>query len=50
MIKKSNSQDEIKQKLRQIVDLLKLIQTLDDEEIIKSTIESVIELLEEEIV
>ena len=36
-------------KLRQITDLLKFILTLDDEEIIKSTISSVIELLEEEI-
>jgi hypothetical protein len=37
------------QKLQQIVDLLKFVLSLDDEEIIKSTVESVIELLEEEI-
>lgn len=49
MSKKSNSPNDKKQKLRQVVDLLKFVQTLDDEEIIKSTIESVIELLEEEI-
>lgn len=49
MSKKSNSDGEAKQKLRQIVALLKFVQTLDDEEIIKSTIESIVELLEEEI-
>ncbi len=36
-------------RLKRIHDLLKFVLTLDDEEIIKSTIESVIELLEEEI-
>jgi hypothetical protein len=36
------------QKLTQVVELLRFVLTLDDEEIIKSTIESVIELLEEE--
>ncbi len=40
---------ELKTKLRQIVDLLKFVLTLDDEEIVKSTIESRIEVLEEEI-
>ena len=49
MSKKSNGKTTDKQKLQQIVDLLKFIQTIDDEEIIKSTVESVIELLEEEI-
>jgi hypothetical protein len=38
-----------KQKLLQVVELLKFVLTLDDEEIVKSTIESVIEVLEEEI-
>lgn len=38
-----------KDKLQQIVELLKFVMSLDDEEIMKSTIESVIELLEEEI-
>jgi hypothetical protein len=36
-------------KLRKVVELLKFVLTLDDEEIVKSTIESVIEVLEEEI-
>lgn len=41
--------DERKQKLIQVIELLKFVLTLDDEEIVKSTVESVIELLEEEI-
>jgi hypothetical protein len=45
-MKKSNSLNN-KQKLIQVVELLKFVQTLDDEEIIKSTVESVIELLQE---
>lgn len=36
-------------KLEQVIELLKFALTLDDEEIIKSTVESVIEILEEEI-
>ena len=40
---------ELKNKLKQITDLLKFVLTLDDEEIIRSTIESIIEVLEEEI-
>ena len=36
-------------KLQQVIELLKFALSLDDEEIIKSTIESVIEILEEEI-
>lgn len=36
-------------KLQKIVDLLKFVKNLDDKEIIDATIESVIELLEEEI-
>lgn len=35
-------------KIQQIVKLLKFLLTLDDMEIIKSTLESVIEILEEE--
>lgn len=46
---KKDEAHELKQKLLQIVGLLKFIQSLDDEEIIKSTIESIIEILEEEI-
>lgn len=49
MPKKSTINDAQKQKLQQIAELLKFVLTLNDEEIIKSTIESVIELLEEEI-
>jgi hypothetical protein len=49
MPKKSKNSDDTKQKLQQMADLLKLALTLDDEEIIKNTIESVIELLEEQI-
>jgi hypothetical protein len=49
MAKKSNNDGVNKQKLQQIVLLLKFIKTIDDEEIIKATIESIIELLEEEI-
>ncbi len=36
-------------KIKRIIGLLKFVLTLDDEEIIKSTVESVIELLEEDI-
>ena len=43
------AKSNIKQKLQQIVDLLKFALSLDDDEIIKSTIESVIDLLQEEI-
>jgi hypothetical protein len=46
---KSIGKDIRKHRLQQIVDLLKFVLTLDDEEIIKSSVESVIELLEEEI-
>ncbi len=48
MTKKSKD-DPRKEKLKQVVELLKFALTLDDEEIMKSTIESIIELLEEEI-
>lgn len=49
MSKKSNKENR-SQKLQQIVELLRFVLTLeDDEEIVKSTIESVIEILEEEI-
>lgn len=49
MTKKSKSGNVRKQKLIQVVELLKFVLTLDDEEIVKSTVESIIELLEEEI-
>lgn len=38
-----------KHTLEQVIDLLKFALSVDDEEIIKSTVESVIEILEEEI-
>ncbi len=47
MPKKSSKNDKHKPQL--VVELLKFSLTLDDEEIIKSTVESVIEILEEEI-
>ncbi len=37
-----------KNKIQQVIDLLKFSLSLNDEEIIRSTIESVIEILEEE--
>lgn len=38
-----------KDKLKRIVDLLKLALSIDDKELLKSTIESIIDMLEEEI-
>jgi hypothetical protein len=49
IMSKRTNQPSDKQKLQQALELLKFVLTLDDEEITKSTIESVIELLEEEI-
>ena len=49
MSKRNNNQDGRKRRLQQIMELLKFALTLDDEEIVKSTVESVVELLEEEI-
>ncbi len=50
MPKNPKSEDDSKtKKLKQVAELLKFVLTLDDEEIVKSTIESIIELLEEEI-
>lgn len=49
MGKKSKGGKVEQAKLKQILELLKFALTLDDEEIMKSTIESIIELLEEEI-
>jgi hypothetical protein len=46
---KKTKNDTLKQKLQQVVDLLKFALTLNDEEITRSTIESVVESLEEEI-
>jgi hypothetical protein len=47
MPKKTKLSDETKQALQKATGLLTYILSLDDEEITKSTIESVIELLEE---
>ncbi len=47
MTKKSGDNDN--HKIEQVIDLLKFALSLEDEEIIKSTVESVIEILEEEI-
>ena len=44
--KKNNTR---KQRLQKIVDLLKFVLTLDDEELFRSSVESVIDLLEDEI-
>jgi hypothetical protein len=44
----SKSKSGGKEKLKQSIDLLKFILTIDDEEIKKSAIESIIDLLEEE--
>ena len=49
MPKKPKSDDDAKtKKLKKVAELLRFVLTLDDEEIVKSTIESIIELLEEE--
>lgn len=48
MVKKSDKNNS-KHKLKQVVELLKFSLSLNDEEIIKTTLESVIEILEEEI-
>ena len=48
MARKSKDEPVSKERLKKVVELLKFVLTLDDEEIVKSTIESVIELLEEE--
>lgn len=45
----TNENHSDKHKLEQVIELLKFALSVDDEEIIKSTVESVIEILEEEI-
>lgn len=49
VMKNKKSGEGENHKLEQVIALLKFVITLDDEEIIKSTVESVIEILEEEI-
>lgn len=46
---KNNGGDGNRHKIEQVIELLKFALSLDDEEIMKSTVESVIEILEEEI-
>lgn len=43
----STKSSDKKEKIQRIIELLKFALTLDDQEIVKSTVESVIELLEE---
>ena len=45
--KMTNKKDEENHKLERIIDLLKFALSLDDEEIMRSTVEAVIELLQE---
>ena len=45
----NSNRDNKNTKIKQIIEILKFILTTDDEEIIKSSIESIIEMLEEEI-
>ena len=45
----SSTKNNKNAKIKQIIELLKFVLTVDDEEIMKSSIESVIEMLEEEI-
>lgn len=45
----SNNKNNKNAKIKQIIELLKFVLTIDDEEIIRSSIESIIEMLEEEI-
>ncbi len=49
MPKKSKPDNCKNHKLLRVVELLEFVLTLDDEEIVKSTVESVIEILREEI-
>lgn len=49
MAKKVDDKPGRNQRLQQLVDLLKFVLTLDDQEILISTLESVIEALEDEI-
>jgi hypothetical protein len=49
MTKDDDKRESDKYKLQQIVGLLKFALSLEDQEIIKSTVESVVDILEEEI-
>lgn len=49
MTKENERRGADKYKLQQIMELLKFALSLEDQEIIKSTVESVVEILEEEI-
>ena len=43
----TKKQDSDKQKINEVIEILKYVLSLDDEEMIKSTVESVVEVLEE---
>lgn len=45
----SSSDDDKNTKIKKVIKILNFILTLDDEEVIKSSIESVVEMLEEEV-
>lgn len=45
----SSNKDDRNAKIRQIIELLKFVLTVDDKEIIESSIEAVVEMLQEEI-
>lgn len=45
----TNNKINRKNKIKRIIDLLKFVLTLEDEELMKSSVESIIELLEEDI-
>lgn len=47
--KMSNKKQNLKSKIKQTVDLLKFVLTIEDEEILRETVQSIIESLEEEI-
>lgn len=49
MVKDNDKKEIDKHKLQQIIGLLKFALSLEDHEIIKSTVESVIDILEEEV-
>jgi hypothetical protein len=49
IMSKNDNKRSKKDKTKQVIELLKFALSLDDEEVMKSTVESVIEILEEEI-
>lgn len=45
----SSNTDDKNAKIKQVIELLKFISTVDDKEILESTVEAIIEMLQEEI-